>query len=211
MVKERPLRDLLSLIEARKPFALSRWGDREWHAVFGECDGHIPRDGRWYFGTLSRELGELIASGPPYMLSLPSATLDRFSGRVEAYIESSGLAGLHWCRDAFRVDDARQLQAVVGAVSRVQLVVVGPPWLRRAKNLLRWRAFVDVPPRNQYLCRDDIVRNVLAELEEVSGAALVTVQAGVVGPLLIDDLYRKVGHRHQVADVGDLWLPFAGR
>jgi hypothetical protein len=212
MVKDWPLRELLAMVEARRPFTVSRWGKGEWRALFGERNGFVPKDSYRYFDGLCRDLASVLTSLPPYRLSIPSDALEVLGPRIDDYLKGTeGFAGLRWCRDAFKIETPEQLQAVVGAASRVPLVVVGPPRLRRLRRLLRPLAFVDVPPRNQYLCKDDLVREVLAHLEGRKSAALVTVDAGVTGPLLIDELFRRLGGRHQLADVGTLWEPFAGQ
>jgi len=208
MVMERPLREFLAAVDSRKPFALSRWGEHEWHCIFGERNGFIPPDGHGYFPALCRDLTAVLHSRPDYRLGIPA---EAYSDRVRSYIDGCALDDLDWQVDVLKLTHVDQLLGLVGAVSRVPLLVVGPPRLRKSKALLRWRAFVDVPPRNSYLCRDDIVRNVLAALEDFKVPALVSVSAGVTAPLIINDLARRPGGcRHQLVDFGSLWESFGG-
>lgn len=208
MVKDRPLRDFLLMIERGEPLTFSSWGRHEWMALFGERNGYVPKDGYFYFDRLCNDLTVLLQRRPDYYLGLPEE-VSSFGDRVPNYLSGLGLEDLAWYKDVFKVESAEQLQAVVGTASRVPLLVVGPPKLRKLRNLLRFRAFVDVPPRNQYLCLDDIVRNTLAALEDFKRPTLVTVSAEVVAPLVIDELHKRAGTFHQLVDVGKLWEPFA--
>lgn len=208
MVKERPLREFLRMIEDRTPFSISRWGKSEWQVLFGECNGFIPKDGYWYFPQLCRDLTAVLTSRPEYLLGLNSEAVDHFGDRVSTYLAGCDLTDLAWSVNAMSADTPDRLKAVIGAVSRVPFLLVGPPHLHRVRSLVRYRSFVDVPPRNAYLCRADIVRNVLAALDDYREPVLISISAGVTTPLIIDDLYQRVGHEHQFVDFGGFWEPF---
>lgn len=209
MVRERPLRDFLSQIARHDPFTYTRWGTGEWHAVFGERNGFIPKDGYWYFHSLCREVTDVLLRRPQYSLGLPGDTLTEFGGRVEDYINGCGLWDLDWTHDdALKPVIAEDVQQLLTAVSHTNLVMVGPPHLRKTWSVLRYKAFIDVPPRNAYLCKDEIVCNTLAALENLKGHCLVSVSAGIAASLVIDKLHNRVGDRHTLIDFGSVWEPF---
>lgn len=208
MVTERPLRDFLTMVEEGKPLTYSRWGVHEWQVLFGERNGYIPKDGHFYFPELCREMSQLMLSRPAYQLGIPGNLLREQGDRINAYLIGLGLADLNWYNDIFGVETASDLQDILGIICRVPLLIVGPSRLRRLRSLLHFRAFVDVPPRNQYLCKDELVRNTLAALEDCKTPALVTISAGVISPLIVAALHRRVGEFHQLVDVGKLWESF---
>lgn len=202
MVKDRPLRDLADRLRGHKPFTLSRWGDNEWHCLFGEQNGYMPRDGYFYFFEMQARLWGVLNSGPTYSLGLSTA-----DDRAWATIAACSLDKLDWGRDHFTTLDpcAPELDLILEATRAKPFVVVGPPHFRHLKAELKYAAFVDVPPKNAYVCRDHLVRETLAALEDFKEPALVSISAGVCAPLVIDDLFKSVGKFHQLVDFGGLW------
>lgn len=205
MVKDRPLRELLPDLAARRPFTLSRWGDDEWHALFGETNGFMPRDGYFYFQELRQELWAVLNSKPDYRLALSTEDV-----RATNAIFAAELERLDWQRDPFSQVEGvgHKLHELTRAVQHKPLVLVGPPKYRHLKRHLNWAAFVDVPPKNAYLCREHLVREVMAAAEDLKGPGLVSVSAGVCAPLIIHDLYPLIGDRHQLVDFGGVWSEY---
>lgn len=200
MVKDRPLGEFLAALAAAAPFCLSRWGDAEWHALFGETNGFMPRDGYFYFPALRRELWAVLHARPRYGLTL--ATDDP---RAANAISGAELDGLDWGADPFAGISGHGLDRLFRAATAKPLVIVGPPWYRHLRRHLTYAAFVDVPPKNAYLCRQHLVREVLAPADDLKEPGLVAVSAGVCGPLLIHDLHRQIGTAHQLVDFGGVW------
>jgi hypothetical protein len=195
MVTDRPLAGFLSWIRERRPFTYSRWADVHWHTLYGEPVGQVPNDGMFYFKPLCRALAGVLDACPGYWLGLHPT--DALADRAEQFILDCGHGGLDWVRGGF--DDG----AALLAVARVSpWLAIGPPDLRAG---LRCKTYVTVPPKNPYLNRQEILGNVLAALERFRGPVLVTVAAGVVGPILVDLIHKRTRGRNMVVDVGDLW------
>lgn len=197
--------DLVAAVNGRKPFTLSRWADPEWHALFGEA-GSVPKDGYFYFEELKQELWKVLASRPGYKMAVGTP-----DPRAWNTVAASGLDGLDWVDDpvAGLAAQPYKVRELARAASG-RLVLVAPTRLRHLKRVIKYAGFVDVPPKNAYLCRDHLVREVLATVEDTGGRALVAVSAGVVGPLLLDDLHKIIGAQHQLADVGGVWDELEG-
>lgn len=199
MVKERPWEELLAAMVGRKPFTYSRWGSDEWHCLFGERNGFLTQEGHVYFHSLCHDLSRLMQSRPPYALGLADT-----GDKIDSYILGCGLGDLDWCRH--QSPGADQIIRLFEAVTKTSMIVIGPPPLRKLRRLLGFHSFVEVPPKNAYLRKDDIVRNALAVLSESRYPSLVTVSAGVCTPLIVDELYRRPeSQRHRLVDVGNLW------
>lgn len=203
MVKDRPLRELIPALADRRPFTLSRWGDHEWQVLFGDpAAGLIPKDGFVYLVELQQELWKVLNARPDYRLAL--STEDT---RATNTIFAVELEKLDWCRDPLLAIGGRcpELDALAEAASRKPLILVGPPKYRHLRRQLKYRAFVDVPPKNAYLCRDHLVREILAAVDDLKEPALISISAGVCAPLLIHDLYPLLGNFHQLVDFGGVW------
>lgn len=202
MVTDRPLREFLPLLAGNKPLTISRWGDHEWHALFGETNGFMSRDGYFYLPELKEQLWSVLSRRPPYRLALST---DDY--RATNAIFGAELQDLAWHRDPFsRITGVgRPLLELTRAVRHKPLIVVGPPKYRRLRDRLGWTAFVDVPPKNAYLAKDHLVREVFAALDDLKQPALVSVSAGVCAPLIVDDLFRAAGGFHQIVDFGGVW------
>lgn len=208
-VKERPLREFLQAIQQR-PITFSRWGDTEWHAVFGERNGYAP-DVMTYLHRCYSEISAVLQSAPKYALGLPSSTLTTFGGRIEAYIDGCDLGSLDWISDqVFRPSGASEMQALLGLAARRPLIMIGPPRLHKLRSMLSLAEFIDVPPRHPYLVLDEIVRGTQAILEKQTNPAIVSVSAGLIAVLVVDRLYQKIGRRHSIIDFGSFWDPFIG-
>lgn len=207
MVKDRPLRELLPDLAGRRPFTLSRWGDNEWHALFGETNGFMPKDGYFYFAELRQELWKVLNAKPGYRLALSTDDV-----RATNSIFGAELDKLDWQRDPFRQVQGvgHKLHELTRAVQGKPLVLVGPPKYRHLRRQLPWTTFVDVPPKNAYLCRDHLVREILAATDDLKVPGLVSVSAGVCAPLIIHDLYPLIGNQHQLVDFGGVWSEYLG-
>lgn len=202
MVKDRPVQDVANRLRGNKPFTLSRWGDTEWGCMFGERTRQLAHDASQCFMDLQSSLWNVLNSRPPYSLGL--CTDD---GRCWEVITACDLQPLDWGHDYFPLLEpgCSEIDALVESLMVKPLVIVGPPKMRHLKEQLGFAAFVDVPPKNAYLCRQHLLRETLAVLEDFKQPVVVSVSAGVCAPLLIDDLFKRVGNFHQLVDFGGLW------
>jgi hypothetical protein len=141
-------------------------------------------------------------SKPKYNLAI--ATEDE---RATNAIFAAELQHLAWQRNPFAAITSQNhnFWEVVRACQSKPFVVVGPPRYRHQKAHLKWTAFVDVPPKNAYLCRKELVESVLVALEDIKEPALVTLSAGICTPIVVHQLHDRVGEQHQLVDVGGLW------
>lgn len=139
---------------------------------------------------------------PTYGLAI--ATDDE---RATNAIFAADIQHLAWQRNPFAAITSlnHNFWEVVRACQAKPLVVVGPPRYRHHKHHLKWAAFVDVPPKNAYLCRKELVESVLAAVDDLKEPALITLSAGVCTPIVVHELYQRIGEQHQLVDVGGLW------
>lgn len=206
-VKERPLEDFIQLIRGGRPGAYSRWGDGEWKSIFGMTRG-FDRDGHSYFPQLAVDLRAVLDARPPYSLGLPKEVQDLYGDNVGLWIERRGLLDLDWVEA-----DALQEAARTGNLSNLiealrdapALVVVGPPRLANLKQLLGYREFVCVPPRNCYLALKSMLRETFAASEHLPVGSVISISAGMPAKLLVHELYKRFSSRHLILDFGSTW------
>lgn len=214
MIQETRLEDVLSKLRAGKPFAFSRWGDGEWRSVLGKvagsnCDGHD------FFPKMGQELGEVLKRRPDYMLGMQNFALKMFPERIPAWLKEHGLTDLVWYNaDVFHYASIKgKLGNILEALNGRHVVVVGPDHLKRLKpSHIAYESFVDVPPKNAYLAKDRIVRDIKAAVDGCDGKrVLVSLSAGMPAELILDELYNwLIGKGHSIVDFGSLWDPLVG-
>jgi len=210
-VKERPLEEFVAKVVARQPVTFSRWGDGEWYSVFGRdrgqnCDGHR------YFPQMGAELKNVLLAKPPYVLGLQGLARRVFDGRIESWIDQNYLNVLDWIdADVFHnASQARTFGPMLEALRSVPLVMVGPPHLSRLKKFLGYREFITVPPKNSYISRDHLLREVKAATESLPVGSVVSFSAGMPAKLLIHEMHAWAGQRLSLIDFGSVWDPYAG-
>lgn len=202
MVKDRPLSTLLPELTSARPLTISRWGDQEWSLLLGYGHHLLPTNGYVYIDQLRCDLWNVLLAKPTYGLAI--ATDDE---RATNAIFAADIQHLAWQRNPFAAITSlnHNFWEVVRACQAKPLVVVGPPRYRHHKHHLKWAAFVDVPPKNAYLCRKELVESVLAAVDDLKEPALITLSAGVCTPIVVHELYQRIGEQHQLVDVGGLW------
>lgn len=208
MIQPTSLNVFLDKLRDGVPFTFSRWGDGEWRSVLGigtgaNCDGHR------YFATMGQELGAVLERRPKYLLGMQQLALKIYGGKISTWLTQHKLLGLQWQdADVFHKASIHgQLDQLLTALKRRKLLLVGPAHLKKAK-LGHWR-HVDVPPRDAYLVRDRILKDVSA-LAENETSLVISLSAGMPAELLLDALYERFGDRHTLVDFGSLWDPLSG-
>ena len=211
LVKERPLDWFVGRLARGEPTTFSRWGDGEWHSVFGRTHGRNC-DGHDYYPQMGRELKALLMARPSYVLGLQSLALKLWPGRVLEWLTQTGLHDLDWV-DADVFHDASrhgELDAVRNALKMHPLILVGPPHLAKLNQFLGFEHHVTVPPKNSYLVWERLLTEVYAHADPMPAGGVIAVSAGMPGKLMVDKLHRRYSKRHSVIDFGSVWDVYAG-
>ena len=220
---ERPIEWFVEQLDgAAPPLVFSRWGDGEWHAVFGS---HKPRncDGHPYSANLTKQMQSVLTARPPYLLGLQPLAVRLFGERIDMWLEGFNAAGLTWCNaDVFhRASIERQLAPLIQALHGRHVLFVGPQRLHEfAKSKLLAYDCVDVPLSDAFSTWTQVVDRAV-ELAKYS--PVIAVSAGPPAKLIVHRLWelllRDVQIMHMVAgpglkldivDFGSLWDPYAG-
>lgn len=210
-VKERPLDWFVRRIVEGTPTTFSRWGDGEWHSVFGRRDGHNC-DGHNYFPKMGEDLKTVLTGRPDYVLGLQGLARRLWPGKIETWLEKSALHDLDWIdADVFHnASREGKIAPLLDALRSRPLVLVGPPHLSRLQTFLGYREFVTVPPKNSYLAWERLVNEVSQVACILPRNSVIGISAGMPGKLIADRLHRRNGKKHSIIDFGSLWDVYAG-
>lgn len=195
--------DLCRRIEAREPFAFSRWGDGEWNAILGRpgrnCDGHryYPDMGE----ALSHALIESATDGRHYKGLQPRAK-QIMGERIDQW-EREHHVSIHW-HDADIIHDAAlrgDLARFVGVCGRP--ILVGPEHTAPIKA-----THVYIPARDAWTHREEIL--MLTASAMLRSKEPVVLCCGMLAEWLIWIL-RLMDPNRIIVDAGSVFDPWGGR
>lgn len=210
MIEATHLEDFVTLLKRKVPFTFSRWGDGEWRCVLDKgrganCDGHA------YFPELCEELRQVLIRKPSYLMGMQHMAERMYGPQIAAWLKEHDLEQQRWLdADVFHYAVIKGgIHSLLAEMARHPLIVVGPAHLRKANAVLPYRAFVDVPPKNCYLVKDDIIHAIKHVMEDAKTYTVISISAGMPAEVIIDAVHAGLGE-HAIIDFGSIWDPWAG-
>jgi len=200
--------ELLGAILSGEPFALSRYGDGEWAAIFGEdgenCDGHQ------YFPEMGIELADTVQSyhDAPYYYGMVRIARTVYKERIVRYIRHYGIWA-HWADGTIMADAAKagRLFPLIDLLRYRKVLYVGPQYLNTVefhKNLFWPKQFVTVPAKNSFLNKENIVE-IIAKEYMVGDYDLIGFSAGPTTEIMMWELWTYLKQNVAMVDFGSLW------
>ena len=205
------LENVTEWIQTGTPFTLTRWGDGEWHAVFGRKHGHNC-SGQDYVPKLGKHLRRVLRQRPTYLLELKKWE-KVFGDRVDTWLLDEGLDSLDWIAPDIlhRASAKGRLAPVIAALQEApDFLVIGPAHLRAAQGTLGFRRMIEVPSTNAFSALDFLRAQAFTVAATLPRGAVISVSASMAANILVDDLYRRFGSDLIIIDTGSLWDPYAG-
>jgi hypothetical protein len=208
-VARMPLSYYVSMLAAGMPFSFSRFGDGEWNAILGKpgenCDGHA------FFPELGADLREALVSHRPYLYGMQYRAIRDMGTAIRAFLVQSGVTVPWQDADVFQyANNEGTLFPLVKQLRSMKVVVIGPAYLRAMSDILfPCDHFIDIPPKNCYLSREDIERRIRACYEN-SGPAVFAFSASMTTNVLIHRLFPLMGSSSWLIDFGSLWDVYVG-
>jgi hypothetical protein len=200
----------VSLLKRNTPFSFSRFGDGEWNAVLNvqgaNCDGHE------YLPQLGADLRNALIDNGTYYYAMQSSAI-RDSGRtIAAYLEENNIRWKWHNSDVFHyANDDAKLYPLIKQLQSMNVVVVGPDYLRELdKIVFRYSHFVEVPRTNCYLAKDDVVKQILEIEAKDSSPKVYAFSASMATNVMIHELYPRIGQHAWLIDFGSLWDVYLG-
>lgn len=202
----------LNRIEKDDPFSFSRWGDGEWIALLQSSPKGRNCDGHPYSSEMGKALSKILASRPPYMLGFQKYSLRLMKKKILRWLAEKKLTDLFWHdADVFHRASANGHMPRIFKVLRSKpLIIVGPPHLRRLRDVIRYNTFIEIPPKNCYSKLKQIIQKTQAALEELPKPSVVCISASMPAEIIVHQLYQSHGTEASILDMGSVFDPYVG-
>jgi hypothetical protein len=210
-VRQRPLSYYVSMLRDLRPFSFSRFGDGEWSAILSKpgenCDGHR------FFPDLGSDLRDSLVNGKGYYYGMQIRAIKAMGKEIRGFLQRHGTT-IDWHdADVFHyANNAGTLFPLVQQLREMKVVVVGPAHLRGLDgSVFPYDGFIEIPPKNCYLDKENIFRKI-SDYHEKSGsaAAVYAFSASMTTNVLIHRLYPAMGAASWLIDFGSLWDVYVG-
>lgn len=193
-----PLSFYVGMLKDKRPLSLSRFGDGEWHCIFG-TEGE-NRNGDTYDPLLADKLRCSINEIPEDNYFRGHLTISRHAGRERVAKSQSALPD-NWVNgdvflDAFLAYELRPLVEAFPA----NVLYVGPEYL----TPLFGERLLPIPERNSYQYFNGLVGQIRERVEQ-GDVEMIGFSAGMCANALIHHLYPMYGRSITMMDFGSLW------
>lgn len=203
------------LLLQKIPFALTRWGDGEFSAIFkdrgGNCDNHQ------YFSEMGDELERIILMTyciqENFYYGLLPIAIKVHGNRIEDYFTKH--ESPEWVNGRVIMDASRsgQMSGFTMALNRNHLLLVGPgfivnQWWRG--GLFNVRDFIQIPERNAFLEIENIKSKIRVKLNTGKYTAVLYC-AGMNTEIMISEMWDSYDQSITHIDLGSVLDPYFGR
>jgi hypothetical protein len=199
----------VAMMEAGRIFSFSRYGDGEWNAMIGtqgeNCDGHR------FFPELGGELRSSVVRRRGYIYALQPRAIRCMRSEIQGFLASNHVSLAWHNADVFHDANKRgKLFHLISTLRSMDVVLIGPAPLRAIKdNVFPYRDFIEIPSRDCYLAKDEIIKRVLKSAE-VHAHAVFAFSASMTAKVLIYELFPVIGAANWLIDFGSLWDIYVG-
>jgi hypothetical protein len=209
VVVQKGLTWYVDRMKTGRPFSFSRYGDGEWNAMIGtegeNCDGHR------FFPELGGELRSSVVRRRDYIYALQPRAIRCMRSDIQGFLASNHIAFAWHNADVFHDANKRgKLYPLVSALRSTDVVMIGPAPLRAIKdNVFPSKDFIEIPSKDCYLAKDDIIKRVLASAG-IHNHAVFAFSASMTAKVLIYELFPLIGKTNWLIDFGSLWDIYVG-
>ena len=192
--------DFIDMIDRDYCFSLSRFGDGEWNAIFGEKGGNC--DGHRYIPEMGRELKKCLEVEEDnwFKGSCPGRS---FAPNHDKILETNKDYKWHFKADVFTwANSDGNFHPFIKMLRTKNVLFVGPTRIRRIGSILDLSNsdFHSIPVRNCYMDIVSIVRQVKSRCY-ANKHDLVLFSAGMPSACMIYRLYPDLGQTTTLIDI----------
>lgn len=218
-IKSPGLSFYVDRLKTGERYSLARYGNGEWDCIFksrmrtgsGSQLLKVPglRQG------LIDSLVQRSSASDTYFLGIQSPS---YLKRCQLWDKLVGwqqvnCPGIHWHNgNVFHYASMRStLYPLIEQLRKMELIIVGPPWLEGLKKVFPSMKFVYVRPKNCFATYKDIRSGIVSMLKTCKAPVVVSFSAGPATKVLINSLHDKVRDGCYLIDFGSLWDIYAGK
>lgn len=186
----------------------------EWSALLRtENENRGNTDGHLYYRDLGDSLERILINKPKYYLGMQRfAREETHKEPIEKFLKENDLENLNWVNaDVFHHASIKGYFEQFFDVLRKRdegVILVGPKYLMNLGQF--FNVFIEVPEKNCWLAKDQIVSFVKAQLEEAEKNVVVLFVASMSANVMVDELYNEYGNKHTFIDAGSVFDPYCG-
>ena len=208
--RKLPISHYIKLLEARTPFAFSRWGDGEWNCMLGEkghnCDNHD------YFFDLGYALTDVLVRNRGYYYGWLNISRVIGEDRILKHIAKNKIE-TNWVDGSVFVEAgvAGGLSELFRILAKRKVAYVGPDYLRKIGRKINVDilSYVEIPRINCWNDRDRILTDI-SRVIRVKKPEVICFSSGMPGKIFIDQSWIEGNKKITMIDIGSLFDPFVG-
>lgn len=213
--EDLPLGHYMDLLQQGVPFSYLRYGDGEWNCALETlCPGYG-------FQTFTPELCKDVQTSlieyhrdPRYIMTL--APVHHFRDRglyqwelIATFLREHGLQDIKWgSTQPFNyASETGTLWPFIQYLQQHNIIIVGPARYGALRKIFPGAAFVIIPDKHCHRQLPGIQRDILAQKRP----AIILITAGPACVVLIHRLFKEIGDRSTMIDIGSMWAPYIGQ
>lgn len=196
------LDEVINFVRAEINFSLSRWGDGEFAALFGDNGSNC--DGVKYESDMEAELWTILDSKPTYTIGKQPFHDGLYSHKRKEQIEA--IEGINWVNADMFHEASKQgrLKPFLKSLKNRRVLIVGNKRLSKLQTFFDFE-LIPTPDTNAWGERNSILKRISDAVED---GMVVLFACGITSNWLIDSLHYN--NNATFIDVGSLLDPFVG-
>lgn len=198
-------KDILNKIKNNESFAISRFGDGEFSAIFNykghNCDGH------YYYKNLGEALKRVLLEykcDDNYFIGLQTLAYLRMGDKINNFMEYN--QELNFC-DAdviHKKNENSGLYDLFSLLNDKNVVYIAPDRLHSMTRFFNIDYFISIPLKNAW----EEYYNIYNKLKEINTENTIYLfSCGMMAEVLINDLY-KLNNKNTYIDIGSAFDPY---
>jgi len=211
VAKKKSMKAYVEQVQLGDPFSFARYGDGEWHTILGHYNLRNS-NGCTFTKPLSDALRAALRKGHPYEHSILRIARRNLGSEIEQFLKKYEIR-IEWTLGDTILEESLKgnLFPLMEQLRMKRILYVGPKHCRGLNSLgfFQYVDYIQPPPRNAFIVRHDLVRNVAASIKE-NKIDIVGYSSGLASKVFIDDIYQITGGGVTQIDFGSMFDGYFG-
>lgn len=212
-IKNVSLSQYIDRLKNNKYFSFVRYGDGEWNALFG-VRGMAGRAQKLSL-AFHEDMKKALLEGSKFtgvFFGIQRYALGRMRNGIKVFLIKNSL-NISWVdADVFhRASRDGSAFPLIKILREKKMVIVGPDFLKHlSKQTLPHTRFVEIPSKNSYGRKDEILKAILTMNKEIGNDVVYSFSSGPSAEVFILNLHKRMPQNFFI-DFGSFWDIFVGR